>query len=404
MNASVTLRTASPSDVAGDPPAHHGQPRGRPSAAREHRGRRARTSRASSSPAIDDAVVGCAELAPLSPRSPKCARSSSTRRSAAGTSARTSSSRRRRRRATASGFSTLCAFTHEPSHFVRLGFTIVPHIWVPEKIAHDCTWLRALPPLRPVRGDAAAARRRHDRPGAAGGDHSRHALDDRPDGWRCGRWSTSTRGDSGVTGIASESTSRSSRSRAASPRRAASAPPASPAASRRAASSTCRCSSPTTRRAPPASSRPTSRRRRRCCCRASTSRSPAAAAARSSSTAAAPTPAPAPTAAITRALMADCTAARGRLRRRSTVLVASTGVIGVKLTMANVERGIADAASQLSPRRRRRRGARDHDDRSVPEGSARSKSSARRAIVPRRRHGQGLGHDRAADGDDARRS
>ena len=37
------------------------------------------------------------------------------------------------------GFSTLCAFTHEPSHFVRLGFTIVPHIWVPEKIAHDCT-------------------------------------------------------------------------------------------------------------------------------------------------------------------------------------------------------------------------------------------------------------------------
>ena len=41
--------------------------------------------------------------------------------------------------ATARGFSTLCAFTHEPSHFVRLGFTIVPHIWVPEKIARDCT-------------------------------------------------------------------------------------------------------------------------------------------------------------------------------------------------------------------------------------------------------------------------
>ena len=36
------------------------------------------------------------------------------------------------------GFSTLCAFTHDPSHFVRLGFTIVPHMWVPEKIAHDC--------------------------------------------------------------------------------------------------------------------------------------------------------------------------------------------------------------------------------------------------------------------------
>lgn len=36
------------------------------------------------------------------------------------------------------GFATLCAFTHQPSHFVRMGFTIVPHIWVPEKIAHDC--------------------------------------------------------------------------------------------------------------------------------------------------------------------------------------------------------------------------------------------------------------------------
>ena len=40
---------------------------------------------------------------------------------------------------TSAGYSTLCAFTHDPSHFVRLGFTIVPHIWMPEKIAHDCT-------------------------------------------------------------------------------------------------------------------------------------------------------------------------------------------------------------------------------------------------------------------------
>jgi amino-acid N-acetyltransferase len=41
--------------------------------------------------------------------------------------------------AVARGFATLCAFTHQPGHFVRLGFTIVPHMWVPEKIAHDCT-------------------------------------------------------------------------------------------------------------------------------------------------------------------------------------------------------------------------------------------------------------------------
>jgi amino-acid N-acetyltransferase len=42
-------------------------------------------------------------------------------------------------RAKIAGFATLCAFTHDPSHFVRLGFTIVPHLWMPEKIAHDCT-------------------------------------------------------------------------------------------------------------------------------------------------------------------------------------------------------------------------------------------------------------------------
>lgn len=42
-------------------------------------------------------------------------------------------------RARAEGFSTLCAFTHDPAHFVRLGFAIVPHVWFPEKIALDCT-------------------------------------------------------------------------------------------------------------------------------------------------------------------------------------------------------------------------------------------------------------------------
>jgi amino-acid N-acetyltransferase len=36
------------------------------------------------------------------------------------------------------GFRTLCAFTHEPAFFVRLGFSLVPHAWLPEKIAHDC--------------------------------------------------------------------------------------------------------------------------------------------------------------------------------------------------------------------------------------------------------------------------
>ncbi len=41
-------------------------------------------------------------------------------------------------RATAAGFEKLCAFTHAPTYFVHLGFSIVPHVWLPEKIVTDC--------------------------------------------------------------------------------------------------------------------------------------------------------------------------------------------------------------------------------------------------------------------------
>lgn len=41
-------------------------------------------------------------------------------------------------RAEAAGFDKLCAFTHTPGYFVRLGFSIVPHEWLPEKIRTDC--------------------------------------------------------------------------------------------------------------------------------------------------------------------------------------------------------------------------------------------------------------------------
>ena len=41
-------------------------------------------------------------------------------------------------RATTAGFERLCAFTHAPSYFVQLGFSIVPHVWLPEKIVIDC--------------------------------------------------------------------------------------------------------------------------------------------------------------------------------------------------------------------------------------------------------------------------
>jgi len=36
------------------------------------------------------------------------------------------------------GFETLCAFTHDARFFVRQNFSIVPHTWLPEKIATDC--------------------------------------------------------------------------------------------------------------------------------------------------------------------------------------------------------------------------------------------------------------------------
>ena len=86
----------------------------------------------------DGAVIACAELAPLSAtvaevrslvvdehvRGNQIGPRLVTELAAAGA---------------ARGFATLCAFTHQPSHFVKLGFTIVPHMWVPEKIAHDCT-------------------------------------------------------------------------------------------------------------------------------------------------------------------------------------------------------------------------------------------------------------------------
>lgn len=42
------------------------------------------------------------------------------------------------RRAQVAGFLKLCAFTHSPAYFVHMGFSIVPHVWLPEKIVTDC--------------------------------------------------------------------------------------------------------------------------------------------------------------------------------------------------------------------------------------------------------------------------
>jgi amino-acid N-acetyltransferase len=45
---------------------------------------------------------------------------------------------RLRERAAATGFQTLTAFTHDARFFVRQDFSIVPRLWVPEKIVTDC--------------------------------------------------------------------------------------------------------------------------------------------------------------------------------------------------------------------------------------------------------------------------
>jgi N-acetylglutamate synthase-like GNAT family acetyltransferase len=85
----------------------------------------------------DDRLVACAELAPLS-------RDVSEIRSlVVGEEARRLGLGRELidelvTRATDAGFDKLCAFTHAPAYFVRLGFSMVPHVWLPEKILTDC--------------------------------------------------------------------------------------------------------------------------------------------------------------------------------------------------------------------------------------------------------------------------
>lgn len=87
------------------------------------------------------AVVGCAELAPLSLAVAEV-RSLVVDRRWRGLGLGSRLIGMLQRQARVAGFSTICAFTHEPGHFVRLGFSIAPHVWFPEKIAVDCTSCR----------------------------------------------------------------------------------------------------------------------------------------------------------------------------------------------------------------------------------------------------------------------
>jgi amino-acid N-acetyltransferase len=84
-----------------------------------------------------DRVVACADLAPLS-KSVAEVRSLVVSEDARSLGIGRSLVDELVRRATIAGFDKLCAFTHSPGYFVEMGFSIVPHVWLPEKIETDC--------------------------------------------------------------------------------------------------------------------------------------------------------------------------------------------------------------------------------------------------------------------------
>ena len=91
-----------------------------------------------------DGIAGCAELAQLGPRVAEVRSlvvSEAHRRHGIGRLLLGAIVARAREQ----GYPRLCAFTHDPRPFIRIGFSIVPHQWVPEKIAtdcHSCIWFR----------------------------------------------------------------------------------------------------------------------------------------------------------------------------------------------------------------------------------------------------------------------
>jgi amino-acid N-acetyltransferase len=82
-------------------------------------------------------VVACGELAPLSSAIAEI-RSLvvSEKRRGEGLGRRIVDELRNRARA--AGYDDLCVFAHQPAYFAHMGFSIVPHTWLPEKIMADC--------------------------------------------------------------------------------------------------------------------------------------------------------------------------------------------------------------------------------------------------------------------------
>ena len=82
-------------------------------------------------------IVGCAELALLSPAVAEV-RSLAVDVKQRGAGVGVMIVDELRRRARREGFEKLCAFTHAPAYFIHMGFSIVPHSWLLEKIFTDC--------------------------------------------------------------------------------------------------------------------------------------------------------------------------------------------------------------------------------------------------------------------------
>jgi amino-acid N-acetyltransferase len=82
-------------------------------------------------------IVGCAELAPLSAHVAEV-RSLAVDTKERGNGVGTILVDDLRQRAHDQGFDKLSAFTHAPGYFSQMGFSIVPHLWIQEKIFTDC--------------------------------------------------------------------------------------------------------------------------------------------------------------------------------------------------------------------------------------------------------------------------
>lgn len=82
-------------------------------------------------------IIACGELAPLSERRAEI-RSLvvSEKRRGEGLGRRVVDELRVRARV--NGYDDLCVFAHQPAYFVHMGFSIVPHTWLPEKLAANC--------------------------------------------------------------------------------------------------------------------------------------------------------------------------------------------------------------------------------------------------------------------------